>query len=70
MPPPMWFGGSFAQNYSSLWVQIPFWRNTWNSVHIALVGTPLSLFFCALGGFAFAMYRFRGREARGRPKRP
>lgn len=63
VPPPMWFGDSFMQNYGSLLAQIPFWRNMWNSVYIALVGTSVSLFFCALGGFAFAMYRFRGREA-------
>lgn len=62
-PPPMWFGSSFLENYRSLIAQIPFWRNLWNSVYIAVIGTVITLFLCSLAGYGFAMYRFRGREA-------
>lgn len=61
-PPPMWPSGAFGLNYQSLLSQVPFWRNFWNSLYIASIGTILTLFFCSLAGFGFAMYRFRGRE--------
>lgn len=41
---------------------IPVAQNTFNSVFTTLVGTVSSLFFCALAGFAFAKYRFPGRN--------
>ena len=41
---------------------IPVAQNTFNSVFTTLVGTASSLFFCALAGFAFAKYRFPGRN--------
>jgi len=42
------------QNY-----QIP--RVVWNTFIIALSGTLLSLFFCSLGGYAFAKFKFPGQ---------
>jgi multiple sugar transport system permease protein len=60
-PPPIWFGNSFIYNYVTLMERLMFWRNLWNSVYIATIATALVLFFCSLGGFAFAMYRFKGR---------
>ncbi len=59
VPPPLWFGDSFATNYQGLLDTLPFWRNVWNSVYIAVVATVTTLFFCSLGGFGFAMYQFR-----------
>lgn len=61
-PPPIWFGKALANNYMLLMQRLPFWRNLWNSVYIATLGTTLTLFFCSLGGFAFAMYNFKGRK--------
>jgi ABC-type glycerol-3-phosphate transport system permease component len=37
-------------------------RALWNTFFIAFTGTILSIFFCALGGYAFAKYRFPGRN--------
>ncbi|MGQ9779260.1 MAG: carbohydrate ABC transporter permease [Bacillota bacterium] len=62
LPPPMWFGNAFRENYASLFARLPFWRNFWNSIYIAGMGTALTLFLCSLAGFGFAMYRFKGRE--------
>jgi ABC-type glycerol-3-phosphate transport system permease component len=36
---------------------------TWNTFFIALSGTALSLFFCSLGGYAFAKFKFPGQKA-------
>lgn len=62
VPPPLWFGDQFAENVRRLLETVPFWRNMWNSLYIAVMATLLTLFFCSLAGFAFAMYSFRGRE--------
>jgi multiple sugar transport system permease protein len=61
-PPPLWFGEYFTQNYESLLSRLPFLRNIWNSVYIALMATVATLFFCSLGGFGFAMYEFRFKK--------
>jgi multiple sugar transport system permease protein len=61
-PPPLWFGDDFIANLLSLLSQVPFWRNIWNTLYIALLHTGFTLFFCSLAGYAFAMYEFRGRE--------
>lgn len=58
-PPPLWFGDAFSRNYEALLAKLPFWRNVWNSVYVALMATVTTLFFCSLGGFGFAMYQFR-----------
>jgi ABC-type glycerol-3-phosphate transport system permease component len=38
------------------------WINYINSIIIAVTSTVLSVFLCALAAFAFAKYRFRGRN--------
>ena len=48
-------------NYRKLWQAVPFNRYFINSVFIATASTLLALFFCSLGGFAFAKYQFRGK---------
>ena len=62
LPPPMWFGEHTATNYASLLGRMPFWRNLWNSLYLAIMSTGSTLFFCSLAGYAFAMYTFRFRE--------
>jgi multiple sugar transport system permease protein len=62
LPPPLWFGDKFSANYESLTSTLPFWRNLWNSLYIALISTVAVLFFCSLAGYAFAMYNFKWRE--------
>lgn len=62
IPPPMTFGSSFAENYRVVLDVVPFWRNFVNSLLVASVATILSLLFCSMGGFAFAMYEFPGKR--------
>lgn len=50
-------------NFKRLFVLIPVWLNLYNSLFTAIIGTLTTLFFCSLAGFAFAKYRFPGREA-------
>jgi len=59
LPPHVVPGPDLASNYATLMRKINFWRSFWNSLYISTVGTVLTVFFCSLGGFAFAMYEFR-----------
>ncbi|GHV45421.1 sugar transporter [Spirochaetia bacterium] len=49
-------------NFKQLFNLIPVWNNLYNSVFTTVIGTLTTLFFCALAGFAFAKYRFPGRN--------
>ena len=49
-------------NYRNLWKTVPYNRYFINSVFIATASTLLTLFFCSLGGYAFAKYKFRGQK--------
>ena len=48
--------------YIYLFQQYPILRVTWNTFIIASLGTVLSLFFCSLGGYAFAKFKFPGQK--------
>lgn len=61
-PPPLLPGGNLIINYQNMLPVIPFWRNFFNSASIAITTTLLTLLFCSMGGYAFAMYRFPGRD--------
>lgn len=50
-------------NYERLYQLIPLFQNLYNSLFTTIIGTLTTLFFCALAGFAFAKYEFRGRTA-------
>jgi len=52
----------FTSNYRNLWKTVPYNRYFVNSVFIATASTLLTLFFCSLGGYAFAKYQFRGQK--------
>lgn len=62
IPPPMWFGPNLILNYQDLVAALPFWNALINSIAISTIHTALVLFFCSLGGYGFAKYRFPGRE--------
>ncbi|WP_238565778.1 carbohydrate ABC transporter permease [Spirochaeta lutea] len=62
-PPHVWFGTSVAENLEVLFRQIPFMRSFGNSLGIAVLATVTTIFFCTLGGFAFAKYDFKGKNA-------
>ena len=61
-PPPLWIGDDLERNYAALLDTLPFWRNIWNSVYIAVLATVTTVFFCSLGGFGFAMYEFKWKN--------
>ncbi|MEO3713290.1 carbohydrate ABC transporter permease [Roseateles flavus] len=59
VPPPLWFGDDLWANLRLLGERIPFWRSVGWSLYVALMSTALTLLFCAMGGYAFAMFEFR-----------
>ncbi len=63
LPPPMWFGDDLLGNLEILTDRLPFWRNLGWSVYVALASTALTLLFCSMGGYAFAMFDFRYKKA-------
>ncbi len=62
-PPHFWFGNGLKDNWIRLFTHVKLFRNMFNSISIASISTILQLFFCTMGGFAFAMYKFKGKEA-------
>ena len=63
LPPPTWFGDDLLPNLKILTDRIPFWRNLGWSVYVALASTALTLLFCSMGGYAFACFEFRFKNA-------
>jgi multiple sugar transport system permease protein len=63
LPPPLFFGDDFFHNLNILTDKLPFWRNLGWSVYVALCSTLLTLVFCSMGGYAFAMFDFRFKNA-------
>ncbi len=66
IPPPIWFGNSWMENYTQLLDKgsLPyFWTAVTNSLSIASLHTVAVLFFCSLAGYGFAKFRFPGRDA-------
>ena len=49
-------------NFIRLTELIPIAQHPFNSTFTTLMGTVTSLFFCSLAGFAFAKYKFPGRN--------
>lgn len=59
VPPPLWFGSELGSNVEMLLGRLPFWRNLGWSLYVALMSTLLTLLFCSMAGYAFAMLEFR-----------
>lgn len=55
-------GDSLAINYAKLLEIMPFWKAMFNSIYVAFLGTTISLLFCSMGGYAFAVFKFRGKN--------
>ncbi|AOS64667.1 carbohydrate ABC transporter permease [Actinoalloteichus hymeniacidonis] len=49
-------------NYRTLLAEQPFWSWFVTSTLVALLSTTIAVGLCALAGFAFAKYRFRGKN--------
>jgi multiple sugar transport system permease protein len=62
LPPPLWFGDFFMENLTILMTKIPFWINLGWSVYVGFAATALTLLFCSMAGFAFAVYEFRFKQ--------
>ena len=61
--PPLSIGRDLVRNYEALIEYAPyFWRSMLNSAVIALASTVVTVFFSALGGYAFARYDFPLKE--------
>jgi multiple sugar transport system permease protein len=63
LPPPLWFGNDLGKNFALLTERLPFWRNLGWSVYVALMSTGLTLLFCSMAGYAFALMEFRFKKA-------
>ena len=63
LPPPLFFGGELLDNWRVLLTKLPFWRNLGWSLYVALAATALTLLFCSLAGYAFALLDFRFKGA-------
>lgn len=63
LPPPLFFGDDFPLNVKILADRIPFWRSLGWSLYVALASTVLTLLFCSMGGYAFAMFEFRFKRS-------
>ena len=63
LPPPMFFGDDFLNNLKILTERMPFWRNLGWSLYVAIASTALTLLFCSMGGYAFALFEFRYKNA-------
>jgi multiple sugar transport system permease protein len=62
VPPPLFFGDHFFANMTILMQKIPFWINLGWSLYVGLASTALTLLFCSMAGFAFAIYEFRFKK--------
>jgi len=61
--PPRWIPRpGTLEHYRKLFAEVAFLRHFGNSLVVALGATVLSLIVNALAGYAFAKYRFPGRE--------
>jgi multiple sugar transport system permease protein len=63
LPPPLWFGNDLWGNLTILTERLPFWRNLGWSLYVALASTALTLVFCSMAGYAFALMEFRFKKA-------
>ena len=59
MPPPLWFGSALLENMNILTEKIPFWKNLGWSLYVAIASTALTLLFCSMAGYAFALMEFK-----------
>ena len=63
VPPPMFFGDDLLANLKILTDRLPFWRNLGWSLYVAIASTALTLLFCSMGGYAFALFDFKYKNA-------
>jgi multiple sugar transport system permease protein len=62
VPPTLLPSQATVENYTNLLTTEPFWSWFGISVGTAAVATVVSVFVCAMAGYGFAKFRFRGRQ--------
>ena len=62
-PPPFTFGAALSDNFKFMVESVDVVRHFLNSVFVTATNTALVHLFCSMGGYAFAIYRFPGRNA-------
>jgi len=61
--PPKFFPSEIVfDQYKTLFTKLSMARNFFNSVFLSIVVTTFSLFFNSMAGYAFAKYRFKGKN--------
>ncbi|MDR4889888.1 carbohydrate ABC transporter permease [Fredinandcohnia sp. QZ13] len=63
LPPKLSPGDFLAKNFASLKDSLGIARIFWNSIFIAIIYTALSTLIAAMAGYAFAKFRFKGKNA-------
>jgi lactose/L-arabinose transport system permease protein len=62
-PPVLLPGSRLLENIANLNESIQIGRVMFNSLFVVIVFTALSLAICTMAGYAFAKFRFKGRDA-------
>jgi multiple sugar transport system permease protein len=62
VPPTLLPSPATVENYTNLLTTEPFWNWFGISVGTAVIATVVSVFLCAMAGYGFAKFRFRGRQ--------
>ncbi|MFN7724553.1 MAG: carbohydrate ABC transporter permease, partial [Rubrivivax sp.] len=63
LPPPLWFGHQRLANLGIHTDKLAFWSILGWSLYVALASTVLTLLFCSMAGYAFALMEFRFKQA-------
>jgi multiple sugar transport system permease protein len=62
-PPPLVPNRMTVEHYASLFTRLNLARSLFNSAILALAVTAISLIINSMAGYAFAKFRFRGRDS-------
>lgn len=62
VPPAFLPGNQTVENFKKVLSNVDFFGSMWNSFVVSSITTLGVLFLCSLAGFAFAKYRFPGRN--------
>lgn len=61
-PPKFLPDEAVLSQYKTLFTKLSIVRNFFNSIFLSVVVTTISLFFNSMAGYAFAKYRFKGKN--------
>jgi ABC-type glycerol-3-phosphate transport system permease component len=61
-PPIMFFGSNLVRNFKNMVAAVNIPRAFFNSLFVASANTFLVLVFCSMGGYAFSVYDFPGKN--------